>query len=79
MKLVPFNGKIGGFYKKTDNYDTIKEFKASGLECAEIEGFPQKDAYSCAASLRNTIKRYNMFGVRSVVRNGRVFLVREEI
>lgn len=79
MKLVPFNGKLGGFYKKSDNYELIKEFKASGLECAEIEGYPQKDAYSCSGSLKQTIKRYNMFGVRVSVRDGRVFLVREEI
>lgn len=79
MKLVPFNGKLGGFYKKTDNYELILQFRDSKLACAEIEGYPQKDAYICSGSLKQTLKRYNIRGIRVAVRNGRVFLIREEI
>lgn len=79
MKLVPYNGKLGGFYKKTGNYEIVKEFMDSGLKCAEVEDFPQEDARSCVSSIRNTIKRYRLFNVRVSMRAGRVFLIRDEI
>ena len=79
MKLVPYNGKLGGYYKRTSNYALIKEFMESGLKCAEIEDFPQSTANICASSMRATIKRYNLFNVQAVSRNGRVFLMRGEI
>ena len=79
MKLVPYNGKLGGFYKNTGNYEIVKEFMDSGMKCAEIEDFPQKDAKTCVQCIRGTIKRYRLFNVRATVRDNRVFLIRDEI
>lgn len=78
MKLVPYNGKIGGYYKKTANYELLKEFAESGLKCAEVEDFTQQSATGCANSLRQTLKRYRMGTVQAVTRNGRVFLIKVE-
>ena len=79
MKLVPYNGKIGGYYSRTSNYDMLKQFMDSGMKCAEVTDFRQKTANSAAASIRQTIKRYNLFNVYATARDGRLFIYRGEI
>ena len=80
MKLVPVDEKmLTGGYKTTSNKQIIDEFIESGMKCAEIEGFTQKDAKSCACSFYQTIKRFRVFNVKAIVRKNRVFLIREEI
>lgn len=45
MKLVPVDEKLlVGSYKTTNNKQLIDEFIESGMKCAEVEGFTQKDA-----------------------------------
>jgi hypothetical protein len=79
MKLVPSDVKNLGFYKKSSNYELLKEFMDSGLKCAELEDFPHSSAAACMSSLRGSIKRYRLFNVRVLTRKGHVFLVRDEL
>lgn len=78
MRLVSVEN-VPGWYKSTGNKQIIDEFIESGMKCAEVEGYTQKNATSCVQSLTQTIKRYRMFNVRAIQRKGRVFLIRDEI
>ena len=79
MKLVPVDEKLLGGYRTTSNKQLIDDFIESGMKCAEVEGFTQQDAKSCASSLYQTIKRYRVFNVKAIMRKDRVFLIREEL
>lgn len=69
MKLVPVDkNSVGGWYTTTGNKLIIDEFIESGMQCAEVEGYTQKNAVTCAASLKATIKRYRVFNVRVITR-----------
>lgn len=81
MKLVPFErkdlGRCAGCYAPTKNLEILEEFINSELDCAEIKNFPHKTANCCSTSFKNSIKRFGMTGsVTTVIRNGRVFLIR---
>lgn len=80
MKLIPYDKKdlcIG--YRFTSNLKILEDFANSGLECAKVEGFPQKNAGQSAASLNQSIKRYKMFTIRAISRKGEVFLIKQSI
>lgn len=79
MTLVPYdvkNLRVGG---RSDNYSLIEEFIDSGIDCAKIEGYSQKSASVCTASLNATIKRYRRHTIKAIERNGEVYLVRNKI
>lgn len=79
MTLVPYDVKklrIGG---RADNYSLIEEFINSNMDCAKIEGYSQKSASVCTASLNATIKRYRRHTIKAITRNGEVYLVRKKI
>lgn len=78
MKLVSIEN-VPGYYKSTGNKQIIDEFIESGMQCAEVEDYPQKKATYCVSSLSQTIKRYRVFNVRAIQRKDRVFLIRDEI
>lgn len=64
-------------YKKSKNEELLDEFINSGQECAEIKSFECTNARTCAASFRNSIRRFSKTHSIKVVQNGsRVFLVR---
>ena len=79
MRLIPYDKKKlnTGIYKKSKNYKLLMEFVESGLDCAKVEGYTQADAYGCSRSLTASAKRYHIDHVRSIVRKGEVFLVKE--
>lgn len=82
MELVKRNIKnIRGvkFYKKSDNLKTLEEFVESGLECAEVKNFTQKNANICASSLANSIKHYGFSGIAAISRKNHVYLIRDDI
>lgn len=78
MKLVPYDykklGKVHGY--STKNVELIEEFESSGLDCVEIVGYRHKDARSCYHSMVNSIKRSRIGGIKCILRNGRVFLIK---
>ena len=80
MKLVPYDKQkiqqIGTRY--SDVYNTLMEFRESGMDCCKLEGYPHKTATNCAVALRAAIQRYKMFTVRVFVRKDEVFLVKNE-
>ena len=81
MKLIAYDKikikNIGG-YKKTDNMLIVEEFIESGLDCVKVEGWTQKEAYRCAWSINQTIKRMKKSGIRALSRDGEVFIITEE-
>ena len=79
MKLVKAdrNDLKNKGYMETNNYELLNEFIRSGLDCAEIQDFPQSTASSCANSLNNSIKRFHISGVRVARKKGKVYLVKK--
>lgn len=78
MKLTPYDATLiaRSYAKKNDNYAFIKEFDASGVDCAKIEGYPHKSAASCVSSLSKTISRYKMPWITVTMHKGEVYLIR---
>lgn len=78
MKLVKYDkNKLGTkYYTKTDHQKLIEEFANSDMDCAKIEGWTHANASSCQNALAQSIKRFNFSGIRAMVRNKEVFLVK---
>jgi hypothetical protein len=66
-------------YKKTDNMKLLDEFSESGLACAKVEEYTQRDAHICAASLRKTALHAHMSHIKVIVRKGEVYMINELI
>lgn len=80
MTLKPCNvSEVGDLYKKTRNYETLMEFKESGLACAQLEKYPHKDAKSCQSTLLNSIRLFKLVGIKVRVRGQKVYLVNENL
>lgn len=79
MKLVPCE-KINAVrhYVKNDNFKTVMEFKESNSKCAKVEGFTQKNARICTASLRHTIRDNKINDVYVTYRGNEVYLIKED-
>lgn len=77
MRLIPYDEKKI-HYVKTSNLRILEEFLNSGLTCAKLEGFPQKNAETCACSLRASIRHFKMNGIKVIKRGDAVILLRNE-
>lgn len=64
------------FYKKVKNQKILEYFLATDMDVCELklERMPK----NCAASLRETAKRYSL-PVDATQRDGKVYLIRREI
>lgn len=60
----------------TKNQEILDEFVNSDMECAEVMGYTQKTAVSCAGSLTNSIKRFKYHGVKVISRKDKVYLIK---
>lgn len=80
MYMVPYDkNKIGRMRGKTDNFLVVQEFLNGDNECVELKGYTNQDAYCCSNSINGTIKRNRIPGVKSVVRKGKVYLIKTDI
>ena len=77
MKLIPYDEKKI-YYAKTSNLRILEEFLNSGLTCAKLEGFPQKNAETCACSLRSSIRHFKMQGIKIIKRGETIILLKNE-
>lgn len=78
MKLVPYEKKKLYGYKLCRNQEIIKEFLESGMDCAKLEGYPQKNADSARNSLSSSMKRMGVYNISIVIRKGEVFLLKTD-
>lgn len=81
MKLIPYDiDKVKGRmqYKRSENLRILEEFAKSELECAKVEDYSCENAHNCAASLRNSIKRYKFADITVSARKGEVYLIRRK-
>ena len=76
MNFVPYEANVKMLYQKTRNQEILNAFANSEYECVRITNWDHKDASSCASSLKQTIKRLNMFHIEVFVRNGEVILLK---
>lgn len=77
MRLVPYDKKlVGSYYKRTKNYDILMEFVNSEHDCVKIEGWTQKKASYCSTSLQSSIKRFNIGGVKCILKGEEVYLIK---
>ena len=81
MNFIPVDKKAIAAVKnvRSDNFTLLTSFAESGLECAQVDGFPHANARSCASALRSAIKKYRMFTIDVAVRNDKVYLIRKTI
>lgn len=78
MTLTPYDlRKLEGWYKVTSNEAIIKEFINSDYDCARVDNYPQRNANTCANSLREAVKRYHYNNIIVTVRKGEVFLIKK--
>lgn len=80
MRLIPCKKEaIERYgYNKSGNLTLLETFAESDLDCAEIEGFTQKSASTCCASLQNSIERYHFNGMKAITRSGKVYLIKTD-
>lgn len=81
MKLIPYDkSKLGSIsYARTKNYKILQEFIDSDYDCVKVENYSHKDAKGCNWCLSASIKRYHLDGIKCVLRNGEVFLIKKEL
>lgn len=81
MNFIPCDKKAIATVKniRSDNFKLLTEFAESGHECAQVEGYPHKNANACAAALRAAIKKYRIFTIGVAVRKDNVYLIRKSI
>lgn len=64
MRLIPYDvHKLKGGYKRTRNYEVLKEFADSDLDCAKLVEFTQASAHICANSLNKSALRFKMYNI----------------
>lgn len=77
MKFVSCNKEeLSKCYKLGRNQKLLVEFNDSGLECAEVIDYHQKDAKICQSNLTVCAARLGLGN--SVKRGERVFLVKKD-
>lgn len=54
----------------------LDEFMNSDATIVRLEGWTNKDAYSCQSSIHKAINTYRLDGVQAMARNGEVYLVK---
>ena len=79
MKFKPYDRNAIGVYKMTDNMEFIRNFVNSGLACAKVEDYTQKNAYICANVLNGAAKRLLCPHVKAITKKGEVYLINELI
>ena len=75
MKLVAANKK--DISPRSKWMELLDEFAESDLDCVKVEGYTNKDANSCMASIYNTIKRNHKDKIKVITRDNEVFLVKK--
>jgi hypothetical protein len=77
MRLIPYDvHKLKGGYKRTRNYEVLKEFADSDLDCAKLVEFTQASAHICANSLNKSALRFKMYNIKAITRKGEVYLIK---
>lgn len=77
VRLIPCDvNELRGVYKRTKNYEILKEFADSNLECAKLVEFTQSSAYICANSLNKSAMRFRLYNIKAFARKGEVYLIR---
>lgn len=61
--------------RRRANQYFLESFVESGYRCVEVTDFPHKSARSCRDSLQTSIERMNLYHIKAVRRQGRVFLI----
>lgn len=77
MKLVPYDVKDSGYYKKTKNFELLDEFAKSDYDCCVVKDYTHKSAFSCQTSLHHSISKFHMDNIIVFVRKGQVFLAKK--
>ena len=81
MKMTPYDSsKLKTYgYKRSSNLELLEEFANSGIDCVKVEDWTQSTPNSCAGSLNSSIKRYNLYGIRAISRDGEVYLIKSSL
>ena len=64
-------------FKQTKNYAFLSDFIRSGKDCVEVVDYDHAEAWICAQSLRESIKRFKMADLDCKTLNKRVYLYKK--
>lgn len=78
MRLTKWDRSKLGMCRRTNNRDILEEFIDSGFECAKVEEWKHKNAHVCANSINASIQVYRIGGVKAVIQQDEVYLIKED-
>ena len=66
--------------KRTKLFALLDDFVSSGFECAKIEGGAEHYSEPRVGqfTIRNAIKYFRFYGIKCVLRNGELYLIRTD-
>lgn len=76
MELVAYDKEKLNMYKRTKQLKFIDEFIESDMDCTKVVNYTNKDAKSCVTSLATAIKYFHKNGIRAIMRDNEVYLVK---
>lgn len=79
MRVVEYdinNIDLKGYRGKTNWLKVIDNFVESDMACVRIEEYINKSPESCVSAINKSIKRYRKNGIKAIIRNGEVYLVK---
>lgn len=81
MKMVPYDREKLMFprhYRRTKNLQILEDFMNGNADCVQLVDHGHTNAKNCQSCLYNSIVRFGITGVKVVIREGNVFLVKVE-
>lgn len=79
MRLVPVERKTAAkkWYGQGKNQKLIQAFLDSEVDCARVDGWTHKNAFTAANTLNRSVESMGVNTVRAISRGGNVYLLRE--
>lgn len=78
MRLVPVERKTATkkWYKSGKNQKLIQAFLDSEVDCARVDGWAHKNAFTAANTLNRSAESMGAQGVHAISRGANVYLIR---
>lgn len=76
MRLVKAERPRKPYIPRTENRKILEEFIASDCDCCEVLDYTAATAYGAASSLNRSISWYRLGGIKAIVREERLYLIK---
>lgn len=78
-KEVTDKATITSVLNRSSVCSMVYDFKNEGIAVAEVDSGEYANARSCTASLKSTIKRFEIKGIKATTQNGKTYLINEDV